>query len=226
MSYPATAPATAQSNEHTDASAKDKATAVGGEAQEQASALAETSQEQAAQVLGTAKEQASQVIGTATDQARNLLGEAQEELTSQATAQKDKAAFGLRALADDLAGMAEHSADNGIAGHLVSEASRRSGSLADYLEQHEPGHLLDDLRDLGRRRTGAFLLGAAVLGFAGGRLLKGSRSDAAPTTTPAEPEQVDEPADDLPQIDDEPSTLTGRYGSLAKTPSLMSPDDV
>lgn len=244
MTYPPTTPPPpTPSNDGSADGAKEKAAAAAGTAQDQAAAVAGTAKEQAANVAGTAKEQVANIAGTATEQARNLLSEAQSELTAQTTAQKDRAVTGLRSLSKDLAAMADHG-DDGVAGHLVGEAAKRTGTLAQYLEEREPEHLLDDLRDLGRRRTGGFLLGAALLGFAGGRLLKGARSDgggradsgahaetgaddtAIPAGLPAPMTSAPGVTPHEPGQDDEPTTLTDRQGSLAPTPGLVSPDNV
>jgi hypothetical protein len=52
--------------------------------------------------------------------------------------------------------------------------------MADWLEQREPGDLLDEVRRFARRRPGAFVLGALVAGVVAGRMTRGivaARSD-------------------------------------------------
>lgn len=222
-------------DEDDSAGAKEKAAAAAGAAQEQAGQLAGTAKEQAANLAGTAKEQAASVVGTATEQAQSVLSDAQNELSSQASAQKERAVSGLRALSSDLASMAENAQQPGLAAQAVSEAAKRSGTFADFLDEREPGHLLDELRHLGRRRTGAFLLGAAVLGFASGRLLKGARAD-----NDSEPEApvdgYDGGAAAVPGADSAMAQgdaypvqgvrPTEEFGPLARTPHLLPADDV
>ena len=108
-------------------------------------------------------------------QARNLTREVSTQVTEQTAAQKDKAATGLRSLSDELRGMANgQGAPSGIAGDLVKQASTKAGELAEWLEQRDPGTLLEEVRGLARRKPGTFLLGALAAGVVAGRLTRGA----------------------------------------------------
>jgi hypothetical protein len=143
--------------------AKDEARGVAQDAAERGKATAQT-----------AKEQAGQVAGEATSQARQLIDQARSELTSQGSAQKEKATGGLRSLADELSGLLEgNGAQSGAVAGIAQEASDRVRSAADWLETHETGDVLQEVRRFARQRPGMFLLGAAAVGFLGGRLTRG-----------------------------------------------------
>jgi hypothetical protein len=65
----------------------------------------------------------------------------------------------------------------------VDDARSRIGRLAGELEQRGPEGLAEDLSRFARRRPGAFLLGAGLVGFAAGRVVRAgaaTRSEATP----------------------------------------------
>lgn len=64
-------------------------------------------------------------------------------------------------------------AQAGVAADLTKEAADKAKAIAAWLEQRDPGTILNDVRDLARRRPGAFLLGALLAGVAAGRLTRG-----------------------------------------------------
>jgi hypothetical protein len=68
---------------------------------------------------------------------------------------------------------------------LVDEASRRSSDLSTYLEGHQFGEIVSDLKGFARRRPGAFILGSAVAGLVVGRLGRAVKDapDSADTDT-------------------------------------------
>jgi hypothetical protein len=56
----------------------------------------------------------------------------------------------------------------------VSQAGARAHGAADWLEQRQPGDLVDEARSFARQRPGTFLIGAAVVGVLAGRLTRGA----------------------------------------------------
>ena len=135
----------------------------------------QAAKEQAGNVASTASEQAKNVAGEAKYQARNLVNETQSQVREQAGAQKDKAAGGLRSLADELRSMVDGTStgqQSGMASDLARQASDKAQDLAGWLESREPGDLLEELRGLARRKPGTFLLGAAVAGVLAGRVTR------------------------------------------------------
>lgn len=162
-------------------------------ARDQAGQVGQTAKEAGGQVAGTAKEQAGHVAGEAKTQARNLLNETQGQVREQAGTQKDRASSGLRSLADELRSMADtstQSGQSGMAGDLARQGSEKAQELARWLDAREPGALLDEVRDLARRKPGTFLIGAAVAGVVAGRLTRGAvdanRSGGTGTTDDAD----------------------------------------
>jgi hypothetical protein len=146
--------------------------------------LSEGAQQRAGDVAGHASEAAHQVVGTAAEQAhnvqaetvrqvRNLTGEATEQLTSQAKEQSRRLTTTLRGIAEELKGMAASGHPGSTATELVHQASERVSGFAGYLDGKEPAEVLDDVRRYARRRPGAFLAGAAVLGLLAGRVGRG-----------------------------------------------------
>jgi hypothetical protein len=140
---------------------------------------------QAAQAGGavahTAKEQGREVVGEATRQARNLYGEARAQLAGQTGEQQRRAASGLRSLADEMRTMAQNSGQAGPVTELAHQAADRVHGVAGWLEERQPGDVLNEVKDYARRNPGTFLVGAAVLGVLAGRLTR-SLSAASDST--------------------------------------------
>lgn len=149
------------------------AQAAVGTARDEAQGLAHAAADSGQDLLHEAKDQAGEVVAEATGQARDLLGEAREGLRGQASDQQARAAAGLRALGDELGRMADASEQGGIAGDLVRQVAGRTGSVATWLEDREPGDVLTEVTDFARRRPGLFLALAAGAGVVAGRLTRG-----------------------------------------------------
>jgi hypothetical protein len=145
------------------------ASAVGEEAKSVASDAADSGR----QVAETAASGAKDVVSEATTQLRQLFDQLRSELDGQASSQGQRAVGGLRSLADELRQMASSSDQQGIAGEAAHQAADRASSFADWLDNKQPGDILDEVRSMARRRPGAFLLGAAALGLLGGRMTRG-----------------------------------------------------
>src|SRR6478752_4262689 len=142
------------------------------------------SPEQVKQAAGTAVEQGKDVIGEARGQLGSLASDAQQQVQEQGSVQKERAASGLRRLGDELTAMAgSESAQGGVATDLVQQAGTKAHDLAGWLDQRDPGALLDELRDLGRRKPGLFLLGALTAGVVAGRLTRGVVEEKSSTTS-------------------------------------------
>lgn len=141
----------------------------------------------ASDVLGTAAENAQDVAHEAARQARDLLDEARTQVSQQAGEQHKKAAESLRSLSEQLAAMSRNGGQDGLAVEVVGQASDRMRTAADWLEQREPGEIVDEVRAFARRRPGMFLLGAVVAGVAAGRLTRGVvavHGDSSPADAP------------------------------------------
>ena len=164
--------------------AASQAGAVKDTAQQQAAQVKDTAASAASDVAATAREQASNVVGEASQQARQIADSLSTQLTEQANTQQQRAAGGIRSLAEGVSDMAEgRGAPSGPVGDITRQAADRLHSAASYLENRQPSELLDDVRSFAGRRPGAFLLGAAVAGFAVGRLVKGASGSSASGST-------------------------------------------
>ena len=156
---------------HTTNHRMDATEGVTETARDEAGQLKETSTEATRQVAGTVKEKASDVTADAREQTRRLAEQTRDELVGQASRQKDRAADGLRSVSDELRGMAEHG-QSGLGAQLARQGAGFTDQAADFLQQHEPGDLLDEVRGFARRKPGTFLLVAAAAGVAAGRLTR------------------------------------------------------
>ena len=155
----------------------------------------DAAKESGQRVARTAAEQGKNVLDEGKAQARNLTREVSQQAHEQSKVQKDKAASGLRSLGTELQSMAAaQGGQAGLATDLAQQASVKVQDLAGWLDQRDPGELLDEVRALARRKPGTFLLGALAAGVVAGRLTRGavdaSRSDtgdgsaAYPPATP------------------------------------------
>jgi ElaB/YqjD/DUF883 family membrane-anchored ribosome-binding protein len=182
--------------------AQREAPSTTGVAKDQAADVAGTARDAGKHVAGVAGEQAGQVASEATHQVKQLVHQAKGELTEQAATQQQRVASGLRSLSKELGTMAQGSEQSGMATDLVHQASERTNAVASWLEQREPGHVLDEVTRFARQRPGTFLALAAGAGLLVGRLgrgLKAATDDAndqasepigqgyAPTPTPYPP---------------------------------------
>lgn len=180
-------------------------------------------------VAATASQEAGRTTREATDQARQLWSQTRTELTDQASAQQARAASGLNDLAQQLRSMAQQSDQDGMARSLVDDVARRADEAATWLDQRDPGTLLQDVRDVARRRPGAFLAVAAGLGVVAGRL---SRSLAAEAKTGSSTGSTGQEAFDTPGAPvavvrtdtSTPGLSTGAGGELRRTTQPVEPD--
>jgi vacuolar-type H+-ATPase subunit H len=157
----------------------------------------DTAKESGQRVAATAKQQGHDVVRETQQQARDLGRQVGQQVDEQSRAQKDKAVGGLRALAEELGSMAANGGRGGVATDAARQASGATHGVADWLDQRDPGALLDELRDLARRRPGAFLVGALAAGAVAGRLTRG-------TVDASRSEQSDAQADEgaaAPDVD-------------------------
>ncbi len=131
--------------------------------------VAETAVQQAGQVAGDVRQSAQQLAEQARSQVTN-------QVTSQVTSQRDRASDSLRSLSQEFRTMAECSSHPGPAASVAQQGADLMEQAADFLSQREPSDMLDEVRNLARRRPGGFLLGAALAGIVVGRLSRGAMS--------------------------------------------------
>lgn len=144
---------------------------------DEAASVAQDAKQSGKQVAETATAEAKNVAAEAANQGKQLLSQVRSELTDQVSSQHQRAAVGLHALADELGQMVSGTQQQGLASDLATQASERVRSVASWLENREPGDVLDEVRSFARRRPGLFLAAAAAVGVVGGRLTRGMTGD-------------------------------------------------
>jgi ElaB/YqjD/DUF883 family membrane-anchored ribosome-binding protein len=174
-------------------------------------------------VAGTVKDEAANVAGEAKAQISSLFAQTRDELSNQATAQQQRAAAGLHTVSDDLGEMSRNSS-GGIASDLVSQAASRAGSIASWLEGHDPASLLDEVRNFARRRPGTFIAVAAGVGLLAGRITRSAASNAKDAaaashtrtnTSARTPSVTTAQTTSYETVVTEPAVATPLYSSLA-----------
>jgi hypothetical protein len=156
-------------------------------AKDQASDLANSSAQAGKHVGDVARQQASGVAAEAGRQGRDLLQQAQGQLHEQAAEGQQRIAKKLISLSDELHAMAENSSQ-GMAVDLAQQAASRVRDAGHWLEDREPGQVVNEMQSFARRRPTVFLVLAAGAGLVAGRLTRGLKDATAgdPTET-AEP---------------------------------------
>jgi len=119
-------------------------------ARDQASNVAGGAADAGRHVAGVAKDQAGQVTAEAGRQVKHLVGQAQSELSTQAQAQQEKLAGGLHTVADQLRSMASNADQQGVATDLARQAADKAHQVAGWLDQRDPGSVLNEVRSYAR----------------------------------------------------------------------------
>jgi hypothetical protein len=161
--------------------AKDEAANVAGTTAEQAAQVAGAAGTAAADVAGAAKTEAANVIGESLDQAKDLASTVRTQVADQLSSQGDRLTEGLRTLSSQLA----EGDTSGVVGQVLKEAGQRVQALADYAERTGPQGIVTELRSYAKRNPGTFLLGAALAGLVGGRVVKGITANKQQQSEPA-----------------------------------------
>lgn len=155
-------------------------------------------------VLSTAKAEAASVVGEAKFQAKDLYHQTRRELTDQASTQQQRLAAGLHSVGDELESMASGSQGNGLAGDIVQQISGRVSAAATWLQERDPGSVLDEVKRYARRKPGTFIFAAAVGGILVGRLTRALASSGSDGNQPSA-RSVPPPAAPLAQVQPDPS---------------------
>jgi hypothetical protein len=149
---------------------------MAGSLKEQGSAIADNARQDGQRVANEAKEQLGELTEQAQQQLLEMVERAQQEFSDRASEQSDKAASGLRSLAEEFSALAEGRTKEAphLVGH-VRDVSQRAREYADRLENGGIQGVGQDLAGFARRRPALFLLGAIAAGFATGRLVRGAQ---------------------------------------------------
>lgn len=187
-------PPTGVGNISDSAPTPDSGGSVTDTARDQAQQVKDSAADATSQVAETSKQQVRQVTDDVRSQAKQLAGETKTQLNEQASSQRDRAVSGLRSLGDELSSMSQSSEQSGVGTQLAHEGSELTHKAADFLEQRDPTQLLDEVRNLARRKPGAFLVGAAVAGVVAGRLTRGAVSARSNDSSEQQPADTYPPA--------------------------------
>ncbi len=144
------------------------------DAKDRAADVASHAGEAARDVTREAGELAREVATEAKQRAGTLLDQAKTEVGEQASVQQERAVRGLRSFGDELGRMSTATTDPGYASDLAERGSELAARMASWLEQRQPGDVVREVAEFGRRKPGVFLAIAAGAGVAAGRLLRGA----------------------------------------------------
>lgn len=189
-------------------------------ARDEAAEVARTAAQSGSDVAETVGDQAKRVTAETTRQARDLVEEGKGQITEQARDGQRKAAEGLHTLADQMQKMAQTS-DGGVVTEVAQQAAERTRTVASWLDQHEPGDLLTEVRTFARRKPGVFLAGAVVAGVLAGRLTRSviaSKTDNGSDTPSGEDHGSGHPA--MPEQGAAPVTAAALPTYVAEPPAL------
>jgi hypothetical protein len=140
----------------------------------EAAAVKDTAVDAGKQVASTAKDEAVNVVSEAKYQAKGLLGTATSEVQNQASTQQGRLASTLRGYTDELQGISQGNAPSGVVGDLLQQAATKGSQIAQWLEDREPGDVLEELRRYARRRPVMFLALCGLAGIVAGRITRGA----------------------------------------------------
>jgi len=188
-------------------------------ARDEARQTAQVAGDEAGNIANEARAQASNVASEAASQVRDLAEQVRAQAQEHAGAQQQMVASQMRSFCDELSSMASNSEQPGTATEVVRQTSQRIREAASWLESSDPADVLEAVRDVARRRPGAFLAGAAVAGLAVGRLTRaGVDSHRETSADSLPPESASQPLE---------SALAGTPGYHAATappvPSQVPP---
>jgi hypothetical protein len=165
-------------------------------AKDEARNVGQTAAQAGGQVASTAADQARQVTQETRRQAQDLVAQGRQQLQDQARTGQQKAGQGLSDIAQQLRTMVEGGGQtpSGPAADLVRQAGDKVDEIAGWLQNREPGDLVNEVRAFARRKPGVFLLGAALAGVVAGRLTTGvvaaHKDDNSSSTTGYTPQRA------------------------------------
>ncbi len=161
--------------------AQELADNVSQSAQDVKQSAAKLANEAQANIKDAAHE-AQQTLGNMTD-------EAKRNANALAAEQKEMAANRLHTFADTLreTGRSLQNEDEAMIGGYAESAAGQIDRFAGYLQRHDTGDLINEVRDMARRQPEIFIAGSLAAGFLLGRFLKSSQM--LPGSSPNDPGQ-------------------------------------
>jgi len=129
----------------------------------------------ARQVGESVKDEASVVADEIKSQTWGLVSEAANAVREQAEIQQQRLADGMHSLSDQFDRMCE-AGEQGFAPELARKASEQADGVARWLDDREPGDLVEEVKTFARNRPGAFISIAVAAGIVAGRLVRSAAS--------------------------------------------------
>ncbi|HEY4610000.1 MAG TPA: hypothetical protein VIH06_12365 [Ilumatobacteraceae bacterium] len=124
-------------------------------------------------VAQEAKTQASNVVGEAKDHLSSLVDQTKREVRTQVDSRSQQAVNGLQTLSQQLTALKEgRMQEAGRMQDIIGDVQQRVQRYAQSVQDRGPSAMADDMTDFARRRPMVFLVGAALGGFAIGRLVR------------------------------------------------------
>ncbi len=153
---------------------------VASEARAQTQEVASVAGDQAREVAGLVREQATQLTQELSSQGRSLYEETRQQVAEQADVQAQALAQTLHRWGSETQALVEgRPQDAGPVGAYARQCADQLYRVASEIEIRGASGLVEEVGGLARRRPGAFLLGAALIGFAGGRLIRSGSGDGS-----------------------------------------------
>jgi vacuolar-type H+-ATPase subunit H len=158
---------------------------IASSAAERGGALVQQATEDARQLADTVKTRAGEVTGELLGSGRSLVEDARYQLRSEATGSAERVAGTFRGLGEEVQALAEGRPEEAPtitqyvwrAADGFYDAADRVYAVAEDFQERGFSGVLDDVQSFARRRPGAFLLGAAVIGFGVGRYVKAEAAE-------------------------------------------------
>lgn len=144
------------------------------DAKDQARDVAEHGRQQVKGVADTAREGVSHVAEETGRQTSRLVDETRDQLRTQASEQTQRMGSALHSLGERLDALADGEPDKaGPLGEYAQQFASQTHAIAQKFEDLGFDGVARELSSFARRRPGAFLVSAAVAGFASARLGRG-----------------------------------------------------
>ena len=112
--------------------------------------------------------------GEAVESLRDLASDVQNNVTSRADQAKESLAEGGHRLADSLRSTASQQGDGTLQGAMLGAVAGSVADMSDTLHGQSLSNIVANVQGMARRNPGAFILGAAVAGFALARFSRAS----------------------------------------------------
>jgi len=124
-------------------------------------------------VAQEAKTQASNMVSEAKGQLSSLVDQTKQELRTQMDSRSQQAVEGLQTLSRQLTALKEGRMEEaGRMQEVLGDVQQRVQRYAQSVQERGPSAMADDVTNFARRRPMVFLVGAALSGFAIGRLVR------------------------------------------------------